>query len=66
MQHFRVSLEIGKKKNNSRTLYVRAKTIADAYVIGNKVRYARIVNVQTISFEDYMLGVDKKYKKPEW
>jgi|GEM_PF-2555064 len=61
MDYFKIILETGKKKSTSRIMYIRAVNAVDAMLISNKVRGARLVSIHSITYEDYMKGVDKKY-----
>jgi len=63
MQHFRISLETGKKLSESRILYVRGNDIIDALNISKKIRDSHLSTIIPVSYEDYMKGVSKKYDK---
>lgn len=63
MNHFKISLETGKKLSESRILYVRTESIIDALNISKKIRDSHLQEIKPISYEDYMKGVSKKYDK---
>ena len=66
-EHFKVTLETGKKRSRRRILYVKtgrdegADGIMHAYTVGKKIRGATIMCVIPITFDQYMKGVDQKY-----
>ncbi|MBC8408600.1 MAG: hypothetical protein H8E12_07770 [Rhodobacteraceae bacterium] len=64
MEHFRVVVELGKKRSESRVLYVRADNIIDAMTVGRKLRGGNPITAHPISYKDYMSGVSKKYDNP--
>ncbi|MBC8436841.1 hypothetical protein H8D85_00805 [bacterium] len=67
MEHFRVVVEHGKKKSQSRVMYVRADDIIAAMTIGKKVKGGNPVNISPITYKEYMQGVSSKYdNKDRW
>ena len=64
MKHFKILITTGKKQNIARTLFVRAHDITAAMDIRRKVRKSQLRSIHTISYEEYMTGVDEKYKSP--
>jgi|TARA_Y100000034_G_C6608189_1_gene264795 hypothetical protein len=65
MEHFRVVVELGKKRSQSRVLYVRADNIIDAMIVGKKVRGGKPISVSPITYKEYMRGVHAKYDEPK-
>jgi len=66
MNHYKIVLETGKKRSNSRILYVRSKDIVGALNISKKIRDSSLISIDPITYQVYMKGVDKKYKSPKW
>jgi len=60
MKYFKITLEID---NGSvcRKIYVKGETIIDAMEIAKKIRSSRLLSIETISYAEYMEGVDLKY-----
>lgn len=65
MNHFKISIETGKKLSIGRIIYVRSPDIIAALDISKKFRGASLKSIVPITFEEYMNGVSKKYDRPQ-
>jgi hypothetical protein len=61
MEHYRISMETGKKKKRSKIIYVQVDNILEALDISKKQKAARLFNIIPISREIFEQGRDDKY-----
>jgi|APSaa5957512535_1039671.scaffolds.fasta_scaffold32217_4 hypothetical protein len=66
MNHYKIILETGKKRSDSRILYVRSQDIVGALNISKKIRDSSLIRIDPITYQAYMKGVDRKYESPKW
>lgn len=60
--YFKANLEVGKKKKSERILFISAKDIIEAMDTTKRIRWSRMLLLKPINYEEYMKGVDRKYK----
>jgi cytidylate kinase len=62
--YFKACLEIRNKRNKTHEeiMYIQAKNIIHAMEVTKKKRGSRFKYIKPIDYDDYMAGVDLKYK----
>lgn len=60
MKHYKITLETGKKRNISRTMYVQSPEISGALSVSKRIPDSALLSIREIPYKEYIAGVKTK------
>lgn len=61
MGYYKISMEVGKKLNIPKIIFVKRHKITEALDVSNKVHGGRLCSIVPITQQEYEAGVAEKY-----